>query len=73
MLWPLIPAHQNAPKTVHPALRAFDNPAPRAFARLLRQFFGFLTTTAHMGGQATFLEEGAHFRIIIAFIQAHAQ
>ena len=52
----LIPAHQNAPEAVHPAVGAFHHPAPGFEASLLFDGLALLTPAADVGGEAEFLQ-----------------
>jgi hypothetical protein len=40
----LFPTDQNAAETIHPTMRPFDNPTPRARPSFLLEFLGFFTS-----------------------------
>ena len=68
----LVPAHQNAPKAVQPAMTAFHHAATAFLASLLRQFLGLVTATTEMGGKAELLKDEPHLVIVVALVQAHS-
>ena len=55
----LVPADQNAPEAVHPAVGAFHHPAPGFEASLLFDGPGLLTPAADVGREAEFLQGSA--------------
>src|SRR5262249_7892380 len=67
-----VPTHQDTPKPVHPAMRAFDHPAPCFEPRFALEFFGFCTPRKDMRREPKFCQDIAHFLIAVAFVQTHA-
>src|SRR5712691_3467601 len=67
-----VPAHQDAPKAVHPRVGALDDPAPGFLACLVFDCLSFLATRPSMRGETKLRQDIAHFLIVIAFVEAHA-
>src|SRR6266545_1591297 len=72
MLGLLLPAHQDAPKAVHPTVAAFNNPAAGALTSLTRDLLGFFATCANVGRKAKLRQDRPHLVVVIAFVQTHA-
>ncbi len=64
-----VPAHQHTPETIHPTMRAFDDPPPGFETGLLLQRVGFLAPCPDMGRAADLGEQLPHLVIILAFGQ----
>ena len=67
----LVPADQHAPEAIHPTMRPLHDPPPRPEPSVLLQRFGLFPPRSDVGGEPEFGEQGAHFIIVIAFVQAH--
>jgi hypothetical protein len=62
------PASQDAAEAVEPAVSALHDPAPSLLGRLF--LLGFFAARADVGDKAMGLENGAHFVVVIALVQA---
>ena len=67
-----VPAHQDAPKAVHPTMCAFHDPAPGLLARCVSDRLGFLATRPDMRCEPKLHQDVAHCLIVIGFVEAHA-
>ena len=68
----LVPAHQDAPEAVQPAVGALHHPAPGLEPSFPFDRLCLLAPAADMGGEAELLQRVAHLVKVVAFIQTHA-
>ena len=66
----LVPADQNAPEAVHPAVGAFHHPAPRFEASLLPDGLGLFPPAADVGREAELVQGPPHLIKVVALVQA---
>ncbi len=66
----LVPANQNASKTVHPVVSTFHHPASGFEAGFPFDGLGLFTTASDVGGEAKLLYGLTHLIKVVAFIQA---
>ena len=67
----LLPADEDAPEAVHPAMRTFHHPPPCLKPQLLFQRLGFISPRTDMGGKAKLCQQPPDLLIVIAFVEAH--
>ena len=67
----LIPADQDAPEAVQPAVRAFHHPAPGFEPSFSFDGLGLLAPAADVSGEAKLVQRASHLVKVVAFIQAH--
>ena len=68
----LVPTNQNTAKAIHPAMRAFDDPATCALRGIPFELLGFFTSRSNVRGESKFHQEITNLLKIISFIQTHA-
>src|SRR5512135_2953494 len=61
----LVPAYQEPAKPIHPAMRAFNDPATCLLASVLAQLLGLFATRPDVRGEANFTQEVAHFVVVV--------
>lgn len=66
----LLPADQNPPEAIHPAVGAFDHPSPGFESRAALDRLRFLPTGANMRRVSKLIDQLAHVIVVIAFVQA---
>ena len=67
----LIPADQDAPEAVQPAVRAFHHPTPGFEPSFSFDGLGLLAPAADVSGEAKLVQRASHLVKVVAFIQAH--
>src|SRR5512135_1953551 len=67
----LVPAYQEPAKPIHPAMRAFNDPATCLLASVLAQLLGLFATRPDVRGEANFTQEVAHFVVVVTLVQTH--
>ena len=67
----LIPADQDAPEAVQPAVRAFHHPAPGFEPSFSFDGLGLLAPAADVSSEAKLVQRASHLVKVVAFIQAH--
>jgi len=65
----LRPTDQQAPKPVHPAVRALDDPTSSAKPRILADGLRFLPACPDMRSEAKLLDPLAYLLIIVALVE----
>src|SRR5882724_1338420 len=68
----LVPADQQPPEAIHPAMGPLHHPPTRPVPGFTRDRSGFLTLGLDVGGEPKLGQQLAHFVEVIALIQAHA-
>ena len=66
----LIPSHQDASESVHPAMGSLDDPAAGLIPRLTCDGLRFFASTTDMGCKAELGYQVAHCIVIVSFVQA---
>ena len=64
-----VPTDENAPETIHPTMRTFNDPASGAFACFRFDFLRFLVARANMRGETKFCNSLVRIGIIVTSIQ----
>ena len=68
----LLPADQNSPEAVHPAMRSLRHPTSCFETSSLLDFLCFFSACEDVSGEAEFLQQRSHLVVIVSFIHAHA-
>ena len=66
----LVPADQNAPEAVHPAVGAFHHPAPRFETGFLFDGLGLFPPATDVGREAELVQGPPHLIKVVALVQA---
>jgi hypothetical protein len=64
-----LPAHKNSAESIHPTVRAFDNPASRFHAGLALQFLLLFASASQMQRETRRDSDGAGFGVVVALVE----
>jgi len=66
----LLPADENPPESVHPAMRPLDDPTARFETHTAFEFLGFFTPRSNVGDIPKLTGERADFVVVVTLVQA---
>lgn len=70
VFWFFLPAYEDSPETIHPAVRSFYNPASCFLLCIFFEFLCFFSTWSDVQGEAEFSSKFLHFIANIRCVEA---
>src|SRR5689334_767907 len=68
----LRPADEHVAESIHPAMRALDNPPPRSVSRFLLDLFRLFATRTNVRRKAELLQQRRHLSVVVPLVETHA-